>query len=171
MVAAARLIIAPSTNVMSALAQMGRGFRLVSSGESPGTREAPLERQWRCLGYTQSRLVGIDRVGKELGDRHRTYAAGDRRNQARHRLRRLEINIACDYRFAIGALLVMDADINDNSTGLDPIARDEARLADGDDENICRPDHIRKILRAAVADGYRGVFLHEHEGDGLAYEI
>ena len=97
------------------------------------------------------------------GDGHRADAAGNGRDESRHFLGFIEIDIADQ---TITALLGrirfgIHAHVNYCRTGLDPIAAHHLGLADGRNENIGLPHHIREVLGAGMANGHGCIAAHQ----------
>ena len=106
-------------------------------------------------------------IGQQHGDGHRTDAAGNRRDERRHFLGRLEIDVAAQ--LAIGH--AVDADVDDHGAGLDHVAGDHLRLADRGDQDVGAPAVRLRSLRLRMADGDGGAGVHQQHGHRLADDV
>lgn len=110
--------------------------------------------------------VRFHRVDQELGDGHGADAAGDRGHGRGHA--REPFVIAVSDQTGFGAV---DADVDDHGSGLDHVGRDELGDAHGGQDDVRAADFVGDVGRAGVADGHRGVFLQEHQRQGLADNV
>ena len=74
------------------------------------------------------------------------------------RLRRFEVDVADEL-----AVDDVDADVDDDRTGLEHVPGHEAGMAGRDDDDVGAPDVRREVGRARVADGDRGILAEEQE--------
>ncbi len=86
-------------------------------------------------------------------------ASGHGRDPGRTLFRRREIDVAAKLPFGVA----VDADIDHDRAGLDPVALHEVRPAHTRDDDIALPDDSRQIPRLRVTDGHRAAFHQELE--------
>ena len=66
---------------------------------------------------------------------------------------------------------VVGANVNDNSVLLQPLALDEASLANGSNNNVCGLDDRREVLGLGVADSHGGIGVLQQVADGRADNV
>mmetsp|Transcript_40458 Transcript_40458/g.101614 ORF Transcript_40458/g.101614 Transcript_40458/m.101614 type:complete len:202 (+) Transcript_40458:259-864(+) len=123
-------------------------------------------RDWRlgCLAQRyplQSNAVPceVQRVLQQHGNGHRAHTSRHWRDVGRDALGLLEVDVADQ---AVPQLLCcvldgVDAHIDDNAAGLEPLAAHELCLADGGDDDVGLADVRHHVASAGVADSDRGV--------------
>jgi len=106
-------------------------------------------------------LGAFERVLEQASDRHRPDASGNRRDRASHFRCRIEVHIADEPTLAAFALDPVDADVDDDCAGFDPVALDEFRSPDRCDDEIGAPRYFSQIARPRVSNGDGAVSLQE----------
>ena len=101
----------------------------------------------RAVALLSSAAPGVEgrqRVLEQAGDGHRADAAGDRGDCISGRGGTVKIDVADEppFRGAVGGRQSVDADIDDNRAGLDPVALDHFGAADRRDDNIGAANEI-----------------------------
>ena len=91
------------------------------------------------------------RVFQQSSNRHRADTAGNGRNHGSAFFGDIKLHIAAQ----AAVVQAVDAHIDNDCAGFDPFAFNEIRNAYADHQNICGSNFIGKVLRGAVADGYR----------------
>ena len=108
---------------------------------------------------------------KQAGDRHRPDAAGDRRDRARHRGRLGKGHIADELALAVRLDDAVDADIDHDGAGLDPVALHELGLTDCRHHEVGAAHHVGKVLGARMRDGHRAVLAQQKLSHRLADDV
>ena len=110
---------------------------------------------------------GFQRIGKQHGDGHRADAAGHRRDRAGDFLDAVEVDVAAE----LAVRQTVDADVDDDGTGLDHVGGDELRTTDGSDQHIGAFRVEGKILRLRMADRDGGAGLQQQHRHRLADDV
>lgn len=114
-----------------------------------------------------------DRVLHEHRDRHRSDSSRHRRDVRRLVDGRVKVDVADEARARLARRVVDEVgpDVDHDRARLDPVALDEARLADRGDDNVGLLDDRREVLCARVALGHGRVFAAEEGAHGRADNV
>ena len=92
-------------------------------------------------------MGGDDRVAQQAGDGHRTDAARNRSDGARHLCRFIICNVAEQLAGPVRLFDALLADVDDRGSRLQPAAADQLGTADGSHDDIAAAHGFRQVLR------------------------
>src|SRR5439155_3296284 len=128
---------------------------------------------WKSEGWNRHALLSAGRchrVAQEAGDGHRTNAAWNGGDGARHLLARGEVAIPDEPALAV-ALDAIDADIDDAGPRLDPVALDHFRPPHCGNDEIAPAHHRRQVHGFRMSDGDGAILLEQELHDRLADDV
>lgn len=114
-----------------------------------------------------------DNVLKEHGNSHWANSSGDGGNLGGNLDGRLKVNVSDETlaRLLGGIGNVVGANVNDDGSGLEPLALDKVGLANGRDDNVGLSENVFEAGSLGVADGDGSIGILEEVRDGRADDI